>query len=143
MNNFTKIMLLLSLTALSACSLTQKTVRSPDFYPNDHLSKVGKAQANHDTQYCMSLAGDYVKEPEKWKEIAKTTATDAVVGTAVGAVGGAIVSNAGRGAGVGAATGALLGLVRSMQKSGEPDPNYERFVEQCLAEKGYRIYGWS
>lgn len=133
----------LVLLSLGACSITQKSVRSPDFYPNDHLSKVGKAQANHDTQVCMSLASDYVKEPERWKEIAKTTGEGALIGTATGAVGGAIVSNAGRGTGIGAATGAILGLIRGIQKSGDPNPTYERFVEQCLADKGYRVFGWS
>lgn len=137
------ILLLVILCAFSACSLTQKSVRNPDFYPNDHLKKVGKAQAHQDTRYCMSLADDYVKDPSKWKEVGKDTLGGAVLGSATGAVGGAIVGNTGRGTAVGAATGAIIGLVRGMQQAGEPNPTYERFVEQCLADKGYKVYGWS
>lgn len=128
---------------ISGCSLTQKSIRHPDFYPNEHLRAVGQAQAHQDTRYCMSLADEYVKEPEKWKDVATDSLGGAVLGTATGAVGGAIVGNTGRGVGIGAATGAIIGLVRGLQKAGDPNPTYERFVEQCLSEKGYRVYGWS
>lgn len=140
---FTLLFLTILVLSLAACSLTQKSVRNPEFYPNAHLQKVGPAQANQDTRYCMSLADEYVKEPEHWKEVGKQTAGGAILGSATGAVGGAIVSEAGRGTAIGAATGAIVGLVRGLQKAGEPNPTYERFVEQCLAEKGYKVYGWS
>lgn len=126
----------------SGCS-SNRSVRSPEFYPNEKYTQAGAAQANNDTRYCMSLADEYVQEPEHWKGVLEDTAKASVAGAAAGAVGGSIVSNAGRGTAIGAASGAIIALLNGLYKSGDPNPTYERFVEQCLAEKGYKVFGWS
>ena len=54
-----------------------------------------------------------------------------------------ISENGFAGVGVGAATGALYGIYNGLKNSAKEDPNWQRFVEQCLADKGYKIYGWS
>ena len=133
------ICLLLLSISLLACSTSK---RSPKFYPNDKLAQTESEVLKKDTQYCQDLGEDYVKDPEKWKGVAKGTAKSSVIGATGGAVGGAILSNAGRGTAVGAATGAIVGLIHALERSGEPNPTYEKFVEQCLADKGYRIYSW-
>ncbi len=140
-NTFALFALSGALCLLSAC--TPQNARSPQFYPNPKLNAVGPAQARADAEHCKALADEYVQNPSQWKTVAKETGKSAVVGTAAGAVGGSIFSKAGRGAGAGAAAGAIFGLVRGLEKAGEPNPDWDKFVEHCLAEKGYRVYGWS
>ncbi|MEZ4753046.1 MAG: glycine zipper family protein [Bdellovibrionota bacterium] len=134
---FTALFIILIFVGCSA-----KGARNPQFYPNEKLSQSDPSIVNQDTRHCMSLADDYVKDPEAWKGVAAGTAKSSVLGAAGGAVGGAILSNAGRGTAVGAASGAIVGLILALEKAGEPNPNYEKFVEQCLADKGYRVYAW-
>lgn len=129
---------------LFGCSPAYKGTRAPDFYPNEHLEKVGRRQANNDARYCMSLADDYVKQPNAYQEGAKNVTKAAVAGTAAGAVGGAIMGGSyGRYTAAGAATGAIVQLLREMNKAGEKSPGWEKFVEKCLENKGYQVYDWS
>lgn len=141
MNLRRAIFILSSVALVSGCS-TMNSTREPRFFPNEKLQRVGPAQANSDARYCMSLADEYVQNPSKWQGIALDTGGGAVAGSAAGALGGVIVGNTGRGVGVGAATGALLGLVKGLSEAGDNNPNWEKFVEHCLAEKGYRVYSW-
>jgi outer membrane lipoprotein SlyB len=127
---------------LLATGCSTMSDKQPRFYPNEKLQRVGATQANADAQYCKSLADEYVQNPSKWKDVATNTGGGAVAGTAAGAIGGVILGNTGRGVGVGAATGALLGLIKGLSEAGNSDPNWEKFVEQCLSEKGYRVYNW-
>jgi hypothetical protein len=50
------------------------------------------------------------------------------------------------GAAIGAATAASWGLVRAgfraLISSRDPGPIERRFVERCLAERGYEVIGW-
>jgi hypothetical protein len=139
MTNLHRVLTTIAIICITACS----TKKSPNFYPNDKLREVSVETTKEDTKECMALADDYVKSPEKYKEVAGSTAKAGVIGSAAGAVGGAIVGNAGRGTAVGAASGAVVALLQGLWKIGDRDPSYERFVEHCLQEKGYKIYGWS
>lgn len=134
-------LLIFLLASIFSCSGVKST-RSPQFYPNEKLSQVSPDVLNQDTRHCMSLADDYVKDPEAWKGVAKGTVKGSAIGAAGGAVSGAIFSNAGRGTAAGAAAGAIVGLINALEQSGQPNPSYEKFVEQCLADKGYRVYAW-
>ncbi len=138
------LILLCAATGLiSGCAATSGP-RNPQFYPNTHLERVGPSQANADSRYCMSLADDYVKDPSAFQEGLKNTAETAVAGAAAGAVGGAIMNQGriGRYTAMGAAGGAIVQLLKELEKAGQKSPGWERFVEQCLANKGYQVYSW-
>ena len=133
------ILLPFSFLALIGCSATSK----PTFYPNDVFLKAGPAQVDADREYCMSLADEYVKDPDKYTEAAKEGAIGAGVGAGAGAIGGVIMQGSvGRATAAGAAVGGIMGVVSSMRKQGDRSPSYQRFVEHCLHKKGYEITGW-
>jgi len=132
---------LVLLVSFSGCS-SMYGQRRPQFYPNDHFRHSSPSQIDRDTDYCMGLTDRYVEQPEVYEDALRSTATGALVGTATGAVSGTIFSQAGRGAGAGAAVGAIVGLLRALHNAGEPAPGYQEFVNQCLEEKGYRVFQW-
>ncbi len=123
---------------LSGCATTIR----PVLYPNAALERVGQDVAQADIDACIENARAYGAAGNKAGEVAAGTARDAAMGAAIGAAGGAVLGRAGRGAAIGAATGGTRGLLRGVFSSGKPDPVLRRFVEQCLAEKGYRTIGW-
>lgn len=110
----------------------------PQLYPNEHLKRVGKTTANADTDRCIAEAENYL-ESSKGKKIAKGAGSGAVIGAAVGAVSGLFTGDFGgslvRGSAVGAGAGAVSGSL-------SPDVIKERYVNQCLTEKGYQVLGW-
>jgi hypothetical protein len=120
------------------------TATRPVLYPNDHLTRVGDAQAQRDIDECKRLAADYVSghRHEAAKQTAAETGTGAAVGAAVGAAGGAVYGSAGQGAAAGAAGGAAAGLLHGILRRREPSPVYRNFVITCLGERGYRVIGW-
>jgi hypothetical protein len=67
-----------------------------------------------------------------------------VAGAAVGASSGLVGGPTGVaiGAAVGGAVGGILGLVAGAYKPLDPQPDYTRFVDRCLKEKGYEVEGW-
>ncbi len=132
--------LCLLLLALSSCATKDS---NPNFYPNEYYKKTSQDKLQRDVVECKDLANHHVPKGSKWKDVGGTAVESTALGTAAGALGGAIVGNTGRGVGVGAATGALYGIYNGMKNSAKEDPNWQKFVEQCLADKGYKIYGWS
>jgi hypothetical protein len=116
--------------------------RRPVLYPNDHLKSVGSEAAARDIDECLVLAHQSGHESKPGETVAKNTAGGAVAGAAVGTAVGAVLGNYGRGAGAGAAGGGTRGLLRGMRASRNPDPIERRFVEECLAERGYKPIGW-
>ncbi len=116
---------------------------TPDFYPNDRYLHSPPAEVQQYEAECMNLASQYVKEPNKYQNLAKDGLEGGVIGAATGAVGGAIAGNAGRGTGAGAAIGGMLGILKGLKDMNEPSPSYERFVEHCLSQHGYSVIGWS
>ena len=138
------IMILASCALLCSGCTSVSATRSPQFYPNEHYRKAGVEQAHHDTRYCMSLADQYVVEPDHFADGAKSTAKASVAGAAAGAVTGAILNSGavGRYTAAGAASAAIFAILGELYKSGEKSPSWERFVEKCLFDKGYNIYDW-
>jgi hypothetical protein len=106
------------------------------------LEKVGKSVAEADIDACIQLANDYGAKEDSGTKVAKDTGVGAAVGGAAGAAVGAVTGNLGRGAAVGAAGGGAAAMTRSALKSGEPDPVFKKFVDQCLRDKGYQPIGW-
>ncbi|MDC0357427.1 hypothetical protein OAO01_01300 [Oligoflexia bacterium] len=126
---------------MTGCTIQKQ---SPDFYPNTHFDQVGDVQAHVDSDRCISLADEYAKQPEQYKEMVKHTAVAGTVGSATGALAGVIVGgNVGRSLGAGAAVGAIVSIVNDLFTADKNAPSYERFVEHCLNKEGYEVIGWS
>ena len=110
----------------------------PVLYPNKEYKKVGKDKVDQDIELCMDDAEKYL-DSGKGKNIAKGAGIGAILGGAMGAVSGIfrgdVVGGAVQGAAIGGTGGAVGGSLT-------PDQIKRRFVNQCLAKKGYRVIGW-
>jgi hypothetical protein len=116
--------------------------KRPALYDNEKLASVGAAQAQVDIDECIAQARAAGFDRNTGRDAAVSTGAGAATGAAVGAATGAVRGNAGRGAARGAAGGAVAGLFRSMFRSRDPDPIEQRYVDECLREKGYKPIGW-
>jgi outer membrane lipoprotein SlyB len=123
---------LLSFTLASCAS-------RPKLYPNDTLKAKGKEASEADIDQCLKDADTYLDSSEG-KKIAKSAGFGAAVGGAMGAVAGAFYGDIGGGAARGAAIGGTGGAVSG---SLTPDQLKHRYVNQCLADKGYNVIGWN
>lgn len=110
----------------------------PQLYPNGKLKSVGKEEAGKDIDRCVADAETYLESNEA-KRITKGAGKGAVVGAAMGAAFGAITGNFGSGALRGGAIGAAGGGAATAMS---PDELRQRYVNHCLAEKGYQVIGW-
>ncbi|HEY8156628.1 MAG TPA: glycine zipper family protein [Myxococcota bacterium] len=115
--------------------------KRPVLYPNARYQSAGAAAAD-DVAQCQERAAAYGYDAKPGARAAGSAAAGAAGGAAVGAVGGAILGHPGRGAALGAGMGGTRGLLRGLFRSREPAPLQKGFVEECLAEKGYRVIGW-
>lgn len=131
-----KVLFVTLCLVLAGCS-----TKRPVLYPNDHLQKVGGAQAQKDIDECYRLAEAYLKSNPDAK-VVKDAAEAGVVGGAAGAAGGAVWGHAGKGAATGAAVGVAGGIMHGIFRASEPKPVYKNFVNRCLQEKGYDPIGW-
>ena len=113
----------------------------PILYPNEHLQQVGVDSAARDIDECKSLASAYVPSAGG-QRVASHTAIGSGAGAAIGAAGGATHGAAGKGAGIGAASGATAGLLHGLFKTAKPGATYRKYVDTCLADRGYRVIGW-
>lgn len=128
----TRVLTFLILCILVSCA------SKPKLYPNDKFKAVGKEQAAKDVDRCIADADEYL-ESSKGKKVAKGAGAGAAIGGAIGAVGGMFTGNFGSGLMRGGAIGAAAGGTSSALS---PDQIKRNFVNQCLAEKGYRVLGW-
>lgn len=110
----------------------------PKLYPNQKLKAVGKEASQKDIDQCIADAENYL-ESSKGKQVAKGAGAGAVIGAAMGGVAGLFTGNLGsglvRGGAIGAAGGGAAGAL-------SPDQIKRRYVNQCLADKGYQVIGW-
>jgi hypothetical protein len=118
--------------ALSSCA------SRPKLYPNETLKSKGKDASEADINQCMKDADTYASSSEG-KKLLKSTGFGAVVGGAMGAVAGVFYGDIGGGAARGAAIGGTGGAVSGALS---PDQLKHRYVNQCLADKGYNVLGW-
>lgn len=123
---------LILITLIVACS------SKPQLYPNDKYKSVGKDVAQSDVKICMDESEEFLKGT-KGKQVAKGAGGGAAIGAAIGAVGGLFTGNFGgglvRGGAIGAAAGGTGAAI-------SPDQLKKNYVNQCLADKGYRVIGW-
>ena len=110
----------------------------PKLYPNDTLKAKGKVASEADIDQCIKDADTYLESSEG-KKLAKGAGFGSVLGGAMGAVSGIFTGNIIRGAAEGAAIGGVGGAVGA---SMTPDQLKHRYVNQCLADKGYNVIGW-
>lgn len=110
----------------------------PQLYPNQKYKSAGQDVAKKDVDQCMKESEAYLKN-SKGKQVAKGAGAGAAIGAAMGAVSGIFTGNMGRGAvrggAIGAAGGGAAGAI-------SPDELKQRYVNQCLGEKGYQVIGW-
>ncbi len=125
------------LVGVAACAQQR-----PVLYPNTHYERVGREAAEVDVDTCMRLADSYVGNTSPVERTAKSAGVGAAVGSAVGASVGAVRGRPGRGAAAGAAGGGTGGIARGIFRSRKNDPIFQRYVEQCLRDDGYRTIGW-
>jgi outer membrane lipoprotein SlyB len=116
--------------------------KRPILAPNEHLLEMGPEAAQRDIDECIHLALQAGPGATPGKQLAGQTAGGAVVGAAAGAVAGAISGGPGIGAAAGAAGGATAGLLGGLFRSGDLDAGQQRYVDDCLRQKGYNPIDW-
>jgi len=132
--------LALSLAIVFSCLAC--AAKRPILAPNEHLQEMGPEAAQHEVDECIRLAAEAGPGATRGKQLAGQTAGGAVVGAAAGAVAGAISGGPGLGAAAGAAGGATAGLLHGLFGSSGLDAGQQRYVEDCLRQKGYNPIGW-
>ena len=116
--------------------------KHPVLYPNEHFREVGQVTAESDIDECIQLSVAEGLETDAGKQVAGSTVVGAAAGAVVGTAVGAVFGNPGRGAGAGAAGGGAKGLLRGSARASDLDPVQQRYVEECLIERGYKPIGW-
>ena len=116
--------------------------KRPVLYPNEQYEQSGQEIAERNVSECLVLAENAGLETNQAAEAGKRTAGGAVVGTATGAAAGALRGGAGIGALIGLTSGAIAGLFSWIFGSSEPDDVFVRYVDRCLADRGYESIGW-
>ena len=116
--------------------------KRPILAPNKHLTEMGAEAVQRDVDECIRLAAEAGPGAKRAKQVAGQTAGGAVLGAATGAVAGAISGGPGLGAAAGAAGGATAGLLRGLSVASDLDTGQQRYVEDCLRQKGYEPTGW-
>jgi outer membrane lipoprotein SlyB len=127
--------------AMVFCCLACAAKR-PILSPNEHLIEMGPEAAQRDVDECLRLAAEAGPGAARGKQVAGQTAGGAAVGAAAGAVAGAISGGPGIGAAAGAASGATAGLLHGLFRWSGLDAGQQRYVEDCLRQKGYNPEGW-
>ncbi len=130
---------------LGGCSAVQPVVYPNDFYlQSGQTDPERKAALDQAIAECEGLAKQtgVTADAGRSEQAAKTTGAYAAGGAAAGAVSGVIWGSPGLGAASGAASGAVWGLVSTAVNSNQPNPAFQNFVTQCLAQRGYQPVGW-
>jgi len=132
---------LVSILILSGCSNPPKR---PVVYPNAKATSAGPAQVARDVEACMTLARQYGIGETRQDNIARDTATGALLGGVAAGTWGLVRGDATERAAAGAAAGAATAATRSVITSTENrlNPTFQGFVQRCLSERGYEVIGW-
>ena len=132
-----RLAMLVSVIGLTAGCAAPK----PVLYPTARVQTTPPPAVQADVTACLEMAqaADLEGAGER---TARSTAGGAIIGGATGGAVGAVFGDAGRGAAAGAAGGATRGLLRGLLGWRQPSATFKRYVERCLAEKGYEVVGW-
>lgn len=117
--------------------------KKPKLYPNEHLGQVGDTSAQQDVEACIASAKAYGISETQDGQVGEKAAKGAALGAVSAATwelvrDGKIGQKTLAGTATGAATGATVGAFDSRKT----DSVFMNFVNQCLADKGYRVIGW-
>ena len=131
---------------LTIFSLTSCFSYKPILFQNETYQLNGKEAADKEIDRCSKEASEYLKQ-FKARRAAKEAGRNAVIGGVIGTASGAIFGRNMKstligtaiGAGVGAAMGALSVAGEDKVK---PDQMKQRYVANCLNQKGYEVLGW-
>ncbi|MCP5416149.1 MAG: cell envelope biogenesis protein OmpA [Chromatiaceae bacterium] len=130
---------LLLILLLVGCAATEKR---PLFYYGSYQHPVSKGQSDRDTNECMALARRAGVAENRDGEIGRKAATGAVLGGIAAGAWSLVRGHGGdtllAGAVAGGATGAAKGAIDATEQS----PIFRKYVERCLAERGYEVIGW-
>lgn len=116
--------------------------KRPVLYPNASYQAAGEAQSRRDVDACLAFAKEQGHAADPAARAGTGAAGGAAVGAATGAAAGAVFGSAGLGAAAGAAGGGARSLLRGLFRWSDPDPIQQRFVQECLRERGYHVIGW-
>lgn len=135
------LLFLVWILILSGCSNPPKR---PVVYPNAKATSAGQQQVRRDVEDCMALARQYGVSETRQDNIARDTATGALLGGVAAGTWGLVRGDAAERAAAGAAAGAATAATRSVITSGENrlNPTFQGFVQRCLGERGYEVIGW-
>jgi len=130
---------LLALVLMAGCGSSAKR---PVLYPNHHLKQVGQAQAQRDVDQCIALADRHDVSRTRDGEVGGKAASGALIGGASAGAWGLVRGDAGERALAGAVAGGTAGAVKGGVDSRRLSPIFQRFVQQCLSDRGYQVIGW-
>ncbi len=115
----------------------------PVLYPDARYESLTKEQIDQDLKFCTDKAEKYVEwRKKRGKKIGRSTMKGAGFGAFLGVVTGLVTGDIQGAVISGAAVGAAAGLAKGAYASRKPGSIWRRFVEYCLAEKGYKPAGW-
>lgn len=125
-----QIILILSALILCSCSITPER---PQLYPNEIYKSQGEEAAQSQINECLKDANAYLAtdEGKNLQSSLNTGRFSTSFGFGYGS----------RGTGIGVGVGTRP-RYREDQLSGS-EKVIRRFTEECLADKGYQIIGWS
>jgi len=142
MKTFCKFFVILFTSlALISCSSYR-----PIFEQNSKFMEVGEDKANEDFKLCKKAAEDYLdkyKAERAAKEAGRKAVIGGVIGTATGAIWGRGLKSALSGSLIGAGVGAAIGGLSVLgEDKVSPDKMKQRYIINCLGQKGYSVIGW-
>ena len=138
-----KRLLILPLLTVFSCACAS-TPPKPVLYPDAHFRGQSKERIEKDIEFCTLQAEKYVEwRKKRGKKIGKRTLKGAGFGAFLGVVTGLVTGNIRGAVASGAAIGAAAGLAKGAYDSRKPGSLWRRFVEYCLAERGYKPAGWN
>ena len=103
---------------------------------------VGNTGKPHFPTQCMALARQAGVSETKDGEVGKKAASGALLGGIAAGTWGLIRGDGGERMAAGAVAGGATGATKGVIDSYEQNPTFRRYVERCLADRGYQVIGW-
>lgn len=126
----------------TACSLLPSDDRKPVVIYSQTMQVPENAASQTEIDVCMEIADRLVLKPQKLKVTANRSFLTSLAGATTGAVSGAIVGDTAESIAAGASVGAIVGLLQAGLELSQHSPDFQRFVERCLQQRGYDVVGW-
>jgi hypothetical protein len=137
----TKFTILILIFSLASCASYK-----PILDQNDKYLASNEDERNSDIASCKKEASDYLdqlKAERAAREAGRKAVIGGVIGTATGAIFGKNLKSTLTGAAIGAGIGAVAGALSvAGEDKVKPDVIKQRYIQNCLAKKGYSVIGW-